>query len=201
MKAKKWQIALVGALFVLFLLMILRGGPGDTAPRPAARRTSDPEREAGRSASFGRGNETRIAPEEVPDINSEAFANRPGRIADASRDLFKFREPPPQPRKYVPPPPQYIPPNDSRFIGPRPPPPPPPPPVPPPIPFQFTGTFGPRRQPVAVIVEGDKLTIVKTGDVVDQKFINRNVGYESLDVGFVGFPEKEVRRLPLSPSS
>lgn len=201
MKPKKWQLAALGALFLLFLLMILRGGPGGPAPAPE-RRPSDLEQESGaRSASFGRGKDSKISPEDVPDIDSEAFSNRPGRVAEASRDLFKFREPPPPPRIYVPPPPQYISPNDPRFVGPRPLPPPPPPPVPPPIPFQFTGTMGPHKRPVAVIVEGDKLTVVRTGDVVDSKFIIRNVGFESLDVGFVGFPENEVRRLPLTPAS
>ncbi len=199
MKPKKWQLAVLGALFTLFLLMILRGGPGDSAPGPVARRRdADPESGPTR---FGRGRETKVAPEDVPDIDSAAFTSRPGKVAPAARDLFKFKEPPPPPRIFVPPPPQYIPPNDPRFIGPRPPPPPPPPPTPPPIPFQFTGTFGPPHQPIAVIVEGDRLTVVREGDVVDEKFIIRNVGYESLDVGFVGFPEREVRRLPLSPAS
>lgn len=200
MKAKKWQIALLGTLFALLLLMILRTGPGSSSSAPAAvRAQGDPGEE--RATGFGRGKESKISPEDIPDIDSAAFSTRPGKVSPAARDLFKFKEPPPPPRKYVPPPPQYIAPNDPRFIGPRPPPPPPPPPTPPPIPFQFTGTFGPVRRPIAVILEGDRLSVVRTGDVVDEKFIIRNVGYESLDVGFVGFPEKEVRRLPLSPAS
>lgn len=203
MKAKKWQLAAFGALFVVLLLMILRGKPGGSPAAPSARRTSDPEQEGrSRGASFGRGSETKISPEDVQDIDAGAFSRSPARVAEvAVRDLFKFKEPPPPRKKPLPPRPQYIFPSDPRFIGPRPAPPPPPPPTPPAIPFQFTGTFGSTRQPVAVLVEGDRLSLVRSGDVVDEKFIIRNVGFESIDVGFVGFPETEVRRLPLTPAS
>ncbi len=127
-----------------------------------------------------------------------AFSHTEKASPAMSRDLFKFKEPPPPP----PPPPRpvSIAPGDPRFIGPLPPPPPPPPPQPPAIAFQFTGTFGPKNEPVAAVVDGDRLVLVRQGDVVDGKFIIRRVGYESLDVGFVGFPESEVRRIPISPA-
>jgi hypothetical protein len=198
------QGALLGILVVLFLLLVLRANPA--APpansRPAAAaptpRPAAPDTEAPAPRGFGRRPEARpVAPDEIPDIDVSAFSRRPDGSATVSRDLFKFKEPPPPPPPK--PRPVYIAAGDPRFIGPPIPPPPPPKPQPPAIAFQFTGTFGTPKEPVAAIVEGDKLTLARRGDVVDGKFVIRHVGYESLDVGFVGFPESEVRRIPISP--
>jgi len=192
------QAALLGVLAILFLLLVLRAKPAGPPPEAAAARASrpvDPEAVSGRS--FGRRPETKVSPDEIPDIDVSAFSKNGPTPAEMSRDLFKFKEPPPP--KPKPAPPAYTPPGDPRFVGPLPPPPPPPPPQPPAIAFQFTGTFGPPKAPVAAVVDGDRLLLVRQGDVVDGKFIIRRVGYESLDVGFVGFPESEVRRIPISP--
>lgn len=196
------QAGLLGGLAILFLLLVLRAKPaGPSAGTPASPPSpsaATAELETGRS--FGRGPQVKaVSPDAVPDIDVSAFARRPEGSADVTRDLFKFKEPPPP--KPPPPRPVYIGPGDARFVGPLPPPPPPPPPQPPAIAFQFTGTFGSPKAPVAAIVAGDRLLLVRQGDVVDGKFIIRRVGYESLDVGFVGFPEKEVRRIPISPAS
>jgi len=201
------QGSLLGILVVLFLLLVLRAKPAapPESVAPAAARvsaaapraaTADAEGPAPRA--FGRRPETRVvSPDEIPDIDVSAFSRRPEGTATVSRDLFKFKEPPPPPKPKPRPAPVVL--GDGRFIGPPPPPPPPPKPQPPAIAFQFTGTFGTSKAPVAAIVEGDRLTLVRRGDVVDGKFIIRHVGYESLDVGFVGFPESEVRRIPISP--
>jgi hypothetical protein len=193
------QFGLLGSLAILFLLLVLRakpaGPPAEAPLRPP--RTVDSDAESGRS--FGRHPEARISPDEIPDIDVSAFSRHPDGSSEVSRDLFKFKEPPPP--KPKPAPPAYIGPGNPRFVGPLPPPPPPPPPQPPAIAFQFTGTFGSTKEPVAAIVQGDKLILVRRGDVVDGKFIIRRVGYESLDVGFVGFPEGEVRRIPISSGS
>jgi len=196
-RAKQW--ALLGSLAALFLLLVLRAKPaGPPAGPPAsAARVADADAESGRS--FGRRPEVRVSPDAIPDIDVSAFSRQPNTSPDVARDLFRFKEPPPP--KPKPAPPAYIRPGDPRFVGPLPPPPPPPPPQPPAIAFQFTGTFGSPKEPVAAIVEDNKLTLVRRGDIVDGKFIIRRVGYESLDVGFVGFPEKEIRRIPISPAS
>ena len=195
------QAALLGILAVLFLLLVLRAKPaGPPAETPAAPARTQASNEVEGSRSFGRGPQPKaISPDAVPDIDVSAFSRRPEGSADVTRDLFKFKEPPPPKPKPLPP--AYIGPGDPRFVGPLPPPPPPPPPQPPAIAFQFTGTFGNPKEPVAAIVAGDRLLLVRQGDVVDGKFIIRRVGYESLDVGFVGFPEKEVRRIPITPAS
>ena len=72
-------------------------------------------------------------------------------------------------------------------MGPLPPPPPTPTPAPPSIPFKFIGSFGPRERPIAVLAAGDRLVNARAGDVVFDRFILRKVGYESIDVGYVGF--------------
>jgi hypothetical protein len=196
---RKWQVGLLAALGALLALLLLRSGPSESNPArsPAGSANLDPENP--RPSSFGKKRETKISPDEVPDVDAGAFSAPPVKIADSSRDLFRFKEKPPPPPP--PPPPPYIGPGDPRFVGPKLPPPPPPPPRPPAIPFQFTGTLGVPKAPVAVLVEGDRLILVRAGDKVDEKFIIRSVGYESLDVGFVGFPASEVRRLPLTPAS
>lgn len=200
------QAGLLGILAVLFLLLVLRAkpaappaaAPASPAPRGTEAAPRAVEADGGSGPSFGRKPEVRVSPDEIPDIDVSAFSRRPEGSANVSRDLFKFKEPPPP--KPKPPPPAYTSPGDPRFVGPLPPPPPPPPPQPPAIAFQFTGTFGSAKEPVAAIVESDKLMLVRRGDIVDGKFIVRHVGYESLDVGFVGFPESEVRRIPISPA-
>jgi hypothetical protein len=118
--------------------------------------------------------------------------------AEADRDLFDLREPTrkPPPTPYPPPPP----PGDTRFIGPLPAPGPTPTPRPPEVTFKFVGTFGPKGHPIAVIQEGDKVYNVRAGDVLFDKFVLKNVGYESIDIGFVGYPETESRRIGITPN-
>ena len=71
--------------------------------------------------------------------------------------------------------------------------------MPPNIAFQLIGIFGPKDQPIAVLRTGDQITNARKGDVVFGQFTIQNVGYESIDVGFVGFPPYETRRLPITP--
>ncbi|MBC8647213.1 MAG: hypothetical protein H7X85_08630, partial [Thermoanaerobaculia bacterium] len=99
----------------------------------------------------------------------------------------------------TPPPPPPPDPGEPEFVGPLPPPPPPPTPAPPDIAFKFIGSFGPRERPIAVLVLGDQVLNARTGDVVFDRFIVRKVGYESVDVGFVGFAPAETRRLGITP--
>jgi hypothetical protein len=76
-----------------------------------------------------------------------------------------------------------------------PPPPPTPTPAPPPISFKFIGSFGPRDRPIAVLAAGDSIVNARAGDTVFEHFVLRRVGYESIDVGFIGFPQTESRRV------
>jgi hypothetical protein len=90
-------------------------------------------------------------------------------------------------------------PGEPNYIGPLPPPPPTPTPKPPEVSFKFLGSFGPKDQPIAVIQQGDEVFNARTGDTLFGKFVVRRVGYESIDVGFVGFAPSETRRLGITP--
>ena len=134
----------------------------------------------------------------MPVLDKKDFAPAPARGgADPGRDLFDLAEPT---RRPVPTPTPAPPaPGDVRFVGPLPPPPPTPTPKPPEITFKFIGTFGPKERPIAVILQGDQVVNARAGDTLFGKFILRKVGYESIDVGFVGFPESESKRLGITP--
>jgi len=189
--AKVLMLAALGLLLVLILGRARSSSSAEpAAAAPGPRGSSHPR---GSAAS-------RITPADVPDLELPGFS-RTGRsdLRPASRNLFRFQEPPPPPPpKPKPQPPKPILPGDPRFVGPLPPPPPPPPPKPPKVPFVFTGSFGPPQEPIAVLVENNQLKIVRPGDVVDEKFIIRRIGYESLDVGFVGFSDENLERLPIT---
>ncbi len=203
------QAILLGGLAVVLCLALVRwrSGPGASAPSPApAPLRPNPTAAAGGSEAdaapaFGRGRRVsakEVNPDDVPVISISDFVRTPAApSSDPGRDLFELRDPtrPPLPTA-TPAPPA---PGDARFIGPPPPPLPTPTPRPPDIAFKFIGTFGPKEHPIAVVQEGDEVFNVRTGDTLFGKFILRKVGYESIDVGFVGFPEAETRRLGITP--
>lgn len=98
--------------------------------------------------------------------------------------------PPPSPRPTLPPRPTPTPrwvegPNGGRL------------PPPPPFNRQFIGAFGPERLTVAVFRRNDQVDVAIPGMVLDNTFIVRQVGYESVTIGFVGYPESEDVRVPL----
>jgi hypothetical protein len=197
------QAVLLGVLAVVlgFAVVRWRGRDKPAAPAVASARPDagdlsgeEPARRGGRARA------REVSPDEVPLISPDDLdPQSPGSSGGATRDLFDFRQPTarplPTPTPAPPPPPA---PGEPGFIGPLPPPPPPPTPVPPDITFKFIGSFGPRERPIAVLVQGDQVLNARAGDVVFNRFILRKVGYESIDVGFVGFAPSEVRRLGIS---
>lgn len=200
------QIYLLTALGILLILAVVKwGGKGSAgAPAPgSSARAGAPGLEEDRLAGRGRARaaqEKKIGPEDVPFVSVEDLspprARRPG---DQGRNIFDIREPtkppPPTPTPAPSPPPA---PGSAAFIGPLPPPPPTPTPVPPEISFKFIGTFGPKDHPIAVLVSGDQLVNARAGDVVFERFILRNVGYESVDIGFVGYPPSVTKRVGIT---
>jgi hypothetical protein len=203
------QAILLGALAVVLLLAVVRWRPGGDAPAPSgvaakpagrapARAGADASGDDGAAPLRGRRPAVKeVNPDDVPPLQVSDFAPPSGPGADGGRDLFELRDPtkPPLPTA-TPAPPA---PGDVRFVGPMPPPPPTPTPKPPDISFKFIGTFGPKEQPIAVVQQGDQVLNVRAGDKLFGKFILKKVGYESIDVGFVGFPESETRRLGITP--
>jgi hypothetical protein len=192
------QAILLGSLALVLLFAVVkwsareRSAPVEASiPAPAAERRAP-------SPSFARNRKPRarpVVPEEIPPLTARDLEPRlRGGAVDTGRDLFDFREPTPTPPP-VPTPVPTIPPT----FGPPGPPTPTPPPAPPNIVFQLIGIFGPKERPIAVLRSGDQITNARKGDVVFGGFKIQNIGYESIDVGFVGFPPDEIRRLPITP--
>ncbi len=103
---------------------------------------------------------------------------------------------PPPTRPPTPPPPTRPPP---RTRGPRK----PPKPRPPVFDREFIGQFGPDRRRVAAFrMKGkDEVTLVDVaiaGQIIDKKFIVREIGLESVVIGYVGFAKSEDTRVPLA---
>ena len=208
----KRQALLFGALGVVLLLALVRWRPGrDSAPGPTA--TAAPGRasavpsagaadaEGGDAKSFVKGSRRpatkEVSPDEVPELSVKDLGPVSKRLPDTERDLFGL---PREPTKPPPPTPTPRPPmaGDAGFIGPLPPPPPTPTPHPPEVTFKFIGSFGPKDSPIAVIQQGDQTFNARAGDTLFGKFVLRKVGYESIDVGFVDFPQAEAKRLGIT---
>ena len=195
------QLALLGVLGAILVLALVRSGRNEpVTARPAAAPAStssaaDSEESAARGR--GRAESKKVSADDVPLISRSDLDAAPPKTGSGSRNIFDFPAPTPLPTPTpAPPPPPVC--GDPLFRGPCPPPPPPPTPAPPEIPFKFVGTFGPKDQPIAVLVAGDKIVNARAGDTVFERFIVKKVGYESIDVGFVG-PWTDVRRLPIAP--
>ena len=196
------------ALGVVLVLAVVRwnsgGGkqgppPGDPAKKSAVGGPGSIEEEAPAARGARRSASTKVvSPDEVPVIDPKDFDVPPVKGAsDTGRDLFDLREPTnPPPPTPTPRPPM---PGEPNYIGPLPPPPPTPTPKPPEVTFKFVGSFGPKDHPIAVIQQGDEVFNARAGDTLFGKFVLRKVGYESIDVGFVGFDPNETRRLPITP--
>jgi len=79
-------------------------------------------------------------------------------------------------------------------------------PKPPPPPFdrEFLGHFGPLKMQVAAFrttgpdPDITEIEVAKVGDVLDDVFIVREIGLESVTIGFVGYDPSEDTRVPLS---
>lgn len=143
----------------------------------------------------------------------------------SERNLFAFVEPPPPPAPAPPPPPpdkdkDGIPDfqdncpgvanpsqidvdhngqgDDCQNPRPIPPPPPAPPPLQPPqFPYRFIGTFGNPASPIATFSGNDEIVNVRVGETIDGKFILRSIGIESVEIGYVGFPNDVHSRVAL----
>ena len=74
---------------------------------------------------------------------------------------------------------------------------PPPEPVPPPFTYKYIGTFGSAANPIATFSGNGEIINVRVGETIDGKFILKNIGIESVDIGFVGFPPNKTTRVPL----
>ena len=190
------QAILFGSLAVVLLFAVVKWSGRDKKPAtPVPAPAAVAERRAAPPARGGRRRVRTPAPDEIPLLTESDLEPRlRGGEGDAGRDLFDFREPTPTPPP-VPTPAPTIPP----MFGPPGPPTPRPTPAPPEIAFKLIGIFGPPDRPIAALQWGLEIINAREGDVVLRSFTIQKIGYESIDVGFVGFPPTESRRLAISP--
>lgn len=195
------QALLFGVLVVLLLFFVVKwSGRDPAASPPPAAGAGAIEGDEPRPATGRRSRARAAEPQEVPLLTARDLEPLVGgRGGSTGRDLFDFREPTPRPAPVptpAPPPPPA--PGQPGFIGPVPPPGPTPTPVPPAPPFTLIGIFGTRDRPIAVLQTGEETSNARAGDVILGRWIIQRVGYESIDVGFVGYSPTETRRLAIS---
>jgi hypothetical protein len=68
-------------------------------------------------------------------------------------------------------------------------------PKPAPFTWIYLGNFGPARQRIAVFSDGKRVWNAREGDTLEGKFVVAQIGYESVDIRFVGFPDWPPERL------
>ena len=132
-------------------------------------------------------------PKEVRELLLSALDPEP-RQYKIGRNLWAFYTPP------VAPPPAAPPRRRPRPITQAPPPEPPPPVIGtgkqlPVIQFKYLGSFGPKNRRIAVLSEGEELVNALEGDVVMENFRVAKIGFESVYIEYVDFPDTEAAQL------
>ena len=189
MNSRNRQLIVLAVLVVAFVWLIARqlgqepGGGTRSAPRRSAA--------AGTDAAAG-------GPVEIAELQLGALEHKPATYRPG-RDLFRFA-PRPQPARPAPRPDAAA----ARRAAARArqqqqqrqaAPPQPPRPQPPAIEFVYLGSFGLPGREIAVFSDGKQIFNAFAGDVLDQEFVVRSIGYESADIGFVNFPDAPAKRL------
>lgn len=68
-------------------------------------------------------------------------------------------------------------------------------PKPPEFTLEYLGRFGPQDKKLAVFTDGKKELVLAEGSVIDNKFVVARIGYESVDIRFVEFPDWPAKRV------
>ncbi|MEP7011933.1 MAG: hypothetical protein ABJC13_16535 [Acidobacteriota bacterium] len=68
-------------------------------------------------------------------------------------------------------------------------------PKPPKFTFKYLGSFGPKNRPLAAFSDGKTILNVREGDVILSKFRVAKIGYESVDIKYLEFPDEPALRL------
>jgi hypothetical protein len=203
---------LLGVLAFVGLLAVWTwvgpGGGEDAAPTPAAGAYDEAAAPTPRVLPGARRGATAAKPpEQVEELRVAALAIRP-REYTPGRDPWRFVDPPPPPRP--PPPPPPAPPSAAELerqrlaqealerqraaaaaeaAKPK----------PPPFTMSYLGNFGPPSRRLAVFSDGKTIYNAQKGEVLAGKFIVAEIGYESVDIRFVGFPDWPPQRLAVGP--
>ncbi len=70
-------------------------------------------------------------------------------------------------------------------------------PKPPAITFAYVGSFGPPSRRIAVLSDGASTYNAMVGEVIAGKFRLEAIGFESIDIGYVDFPDLPAVQLPV----
>jgi hypothetical protein len=70
-------------------------------------------------------------------------------------------------------------------------------PKPPEFTLQYMGSFGPANRRIAVFTDGKKIYNLQEGQVLEGKFIVARIGFESVDIKYVNFPDEPAKRLAI----
>jgi len=184
-------MVLLGILLVLVVIVAVRLWGGRSL--------------VGRAA---RSDEIEYTASNLPPLEIDGLARGGDEVSGSGGNPFAFRAPPtptpnltppptPVPRPTMPPRPTRAPRVAMGADGqPKPP--------PPPFDRQFIGYLGPTPFLVAAFRNGGQQTgsqqieVAVVGDVLDDVFIVREIGLESVLIGFVGYDPSEDTRVPLS---
>ncbi len=124
-------------------------------------------------------------PEDMAARNPWSFGSRPAPEGVVPETTVP--EPQPQPvQPAVPERPKPKPPA-PKPVGPR----------PPAVDIVYLGTLGRDDDPVAVFSDGAEIYNALEGDLVKDQFEVQRIGYESVDLVFVGFPDEPAVRLAI----
>ncbi len=220
MSWKTWT-TIAGIIVVVFAIYTFAAPEQETAPKPAVRGNDTVEAVEGNTPRAAAPRALAQKTPAVEPVHVEWLDAESGSY-NSKRNIFSFPVPPPPPPPPPPPdrdkdgipdfrdncPDKYNPDQadiDHNGIGDAcqttpvipPPPPPPPAPVPPPFTYKYIGTFGSARNPIATFAREGEIVNARVGDVIDGKFVLRNIGIESVEISFIGFPPDQKQRVPL----
>lgn len=65
--------------------------------------------------------------------------------------------------------------------------------------YKYLGFFGPKEKKLAVFSDGKDIIDLFEGEILAEKFILKNIGYESVTIGFVGFSEEYTKQVEVGP--
>ena len=129
----------------------------------------------------------RVTTEAAPAPSAIHEAVPPTAVLRSRRNLFAYYEPPQAPVRTmtmisaVPPPVVFEMPPAVEVAAPK----------PPQFPWRYIGRFGPANDPIAAFIRGDDVRTVRPGDRIDEQFVLRSIGLETVEVeagGWAGEP-------------
>jgi hypothetical protein len=206
---QKRLLMVLGALLLIVAwrylpaMLGLGGGDDDAAVDvPNAQRSLDDDEPVRRRLPAGEESQG-ARPGDRVEILRVADLDRTPRPLVAGRDPWRFIDPPPPPIKPPPPPRQptaaelaelerrrreaELEAERQRLEAAK--------PRPPEFTMEYLGYFGPADKKIAVFMNGKNQINVLEGDKIQNQFIVERIGYESVDIRFVGFPDVPPKRV------